>query len=85
MPIQYLTLYSVTMTYNLKKSIIQWEYVCICICLHPRHGSLSKQCVVLYKLAISSSNIVENFDSLFKNSQGISSVDGIDNCVKSFF
>ena len=29
---QYLTLYSVNMTYNLKKSIIQWESVCICIC-----------------------------------------------------
>ena len=28
-PSQYLTLYSVNMTYNLKKSIIQWESVCI--------------------------------------------------------
>ena len=44
---QYLTLYSVNMTYNLKKSIIQWESVCICLCLRPRHGSLSAQCVVL--------------------------------------
>ena len=44
---QYLTLYSVNMTYNLKKSIIQWESVCICICLRPRRGSLSAQCVVL--------------------------------------
>ena len=44
---QYLTLCSVNMTYNLKKSIIQWESVCICICLRPRHGSLSVQCVVL--------------------------------------
>ena len=35
--IQYLTLYSVNMTYNLKKSIIQWESVCICICLYV-HG-----------------------------------------------
>ena len=35
------------MTYNLKKSIIQWESVCICICLHPRGESLSAQCVVL--------------------------------------
>ena len=33
--------------YNLKKSITQWESVCICICLHPRHESLSAQCVVL--------------------------------------
>ena len=46
--LQYLTLYSVNMTYNLKKSIIQWESVCICICLRPRHGSLSVQCVVLF-------------------------------------
>ena len=45
--IQYLTLYSVNMTYNLKKSIIQWESVCIRICLRPRRGSLSAQCVVL--------------------------------------
>ena len=44
---QYLTLYSVNMTYNLKKSIIQWESVRICICLHPGGGSLSAQCVVL--------------------------------------
>ena len=44
---QYLKLYSVNMTYNLKKTIIQWESVCICICLHPRRGSLSAQCVVL--------------------------------------
>ena len=44
---QYLTLYRVNMTYNLKKSIIQWESVCICICLHQRRGSLSAQCVVL--------------------------------------
>ena len=44
---QYLTLYSVNMTYNLKKSIIQWESVCICFCLRPRCGSLSAQCVVL--------------------------------------
>ena len=44
---QYLTLYSVNMTYNLKKSITEWESVCICICLRPRHGSLSAQCVVL--------------------------------------
>ena len=35
------------MAYNLKKSIIQWESVCICICLHPQRGSLSAQCVVL--------------------------------------
>ena len=46
--IQFLTLYSVNMTYNLKKSIIQWEYVCICICLCPWRGSLSAQCVVLH-------------------------------------
>ena len=46
--IQYLTLYSVNMTYNPKKSIIQWESVCICISLLPRRGSLSAQCVVLY-------------------------------------
>ena len=46
--IQYLTLYSVNMTYNLKKSIIQWESVCICICLRPRRGSFSAECVVLY-------------------------------------
>ena len=37
-----------------------------------------------YKLAISSSNIIENFDSLFENSQDVSSMDGIDNCVESF-
>ena len=37
------------MTYNLKKSIIQWESVCICICLHPRRGSLSAQCIVLLR------------------------------------
>ena len=36
------------MTYNLKKSIIQWESVCICICLRPKRESLSAQCVVLY-------------------------------------
>ena len=36
-----------------------------------------------YKLAISS-NIIENFDSLFENSQDVSSMDGIDNCVESF-
>ena len=47
---QSLTLYSVNMTYNLKKSIIQWESVCICICLRPRCGSLSAQCVVLKSL-----------------------------------
>ena len=29
--LQYLTLYSVNITYNLKKSINQWESVCICI------------------------------------------------------
>ena len=46
---QYLTLYIVNMTYNLKKSIIQWESVCICICLRPRRGRLSAQCVVLGK------------------------------------
>ena len=46
-PYQYLTLYRVNMTYNLKKSIIQWESVCICICLRPRRGSFSAQCVVL--------------------------------------
>ena len=45
--VQYLTLYSVNMTYNLKKSIIQRESVCICLCLHPQRGSLSAQCVVL--------------------------------------
>ena len=45
---QYLTLYSVNMTCNLKKSIIQWESVCICICLRPRRGSLSAQSVVLH-------------------------------------
>ena len=44
---QYLTLYGVNMTYTLKKSIIQWESVYICICLRPRRGSLSAQCVVL--------------------------------------
>ena len=37
------------MTYNLKKSIIQWESVGICICLRPRRGSFSAQCVVLIK------------------------------------
>ena len=36
------------MTYNLKKSIIQWESVCICIYLRPRRGNLSAQRVVLY-------------------------------------
>ena len=36
------------------------------------------------KLAVSSSNIIENFDSLFENSQDVSSMDGIDNCVESF-
>ena len=46
--IQHLTLYSINMTYNFEKSIILWESVCICICLHPRLGSLSAQCVVLY-------------------------------------
>ena len=45
---QYLTLYSVNMTYNLKKSIVQWESVCICICLRPRRGSLSAQGVLLW-------------------------------------
>ena len=45
--VQYLTLYSVNMTYNLKKSMIQWDSVYICICLHPGLGSLSAQCVVL--------------------------------------
>ena len=44
---QYLTLYSINMTYNLKKSIIKWESVCISIRLHPWGGSLSAQCVVL--------------------------------------
>ena len=44
---EYLTLYSVKMTYNLKKSIIQSDSVCKCICLHPWLGSLSAQCVVL--------------------------------------
>ena len=44
---QYLTLYSVMMTYNFKKSIIQWESVCTCTCLHPWLGSFSAQCVVL--------------------------------------
>ena len=33
---QYLTLYSLNMTYNLEKSIFQWEPVCICICLLHR-------------------------------------------------
>ena len=37
-----------------------------------------------YKLAISTSNIIENVDSLFENSQDVSSMDGIDNCVESF-
>ena len=46
--IQYLTLYRINMTYNLKKSIIQWESVCICICLHPRRGSLSALCSTVY-------------------------------------
>ena len=37
-----------------------------------------------YKLAISSSNIIENFDSLFEISQDVRSMDDIDNCVESF-
>ena len=44
--VMYLTLCSVNMTYNLKKSIIQWESVYICICLRPQRRSLSAQCVV---------------------------------------
>ena len=37
-----------------------------------------------YKLAISSSAIIETFDSLFEISQGVRSMNDIDNFVESF-
>ena len=55
-----------------EKSYVQTKYV------------WDKSLLDAYKLAISSSNIIESFDSLFENSQDVNSMDGIDNCVESF-